>query len=149
MNYKPVNLNMCATFLIQSKVHMKIIKKHFWELTPKERGDLARVSIKFGDGAGMKGFLKDQKEKPHIYMGYVFMLYGAKNKLIAWSAIIEPSWSGKRQIWVYVRKQYRRAGYGTTMYRIAKRKVKRFHVKPWNDTGYAFFRANKKEFSVD
>jgi len=128
--------------------NMKLVKKHFWELTPKERGDLARVSIKFGNGAGMKGFLKDQKLKPHIYMGFVIMLYNTRNKLIAWSAIIEPSWSGKRQIWVYVRGTHRRADYGSTMYKLAKRKSKRFSVKPWNETGYAFFKANKKEFRL-
>lgn len=126
---------------------MKLIKKHFWELTPKERTDLARVSII--STYGMRAFLKDQKAKPHIYMGFVFLCYNSRNKLIGWSAIIEPSWSGKRQIWVYIRKQYRRAGYGSTLYKLAKRKVKRFIVKPWNGAGYGFFRANKKEFSID
>lgn len=125
---------------------MKVIRKHFWELTPKEKTDLSRVSIRSDNG--MRAFLKDQKQKPHIYMGFVFLLYNSRNKLIAWSAIIEPSWSGKRQIWVYVRRQYRRAGFGTTLYKLAKRKVKRFVVKPWNAAGYSFFRANKKEFTL-
>lgn len=122
---------------------MNIVKKHFYELTPQERRDLRKLTVEGVNG--MREFLKDQRQKPHVYMGYVFLLYSNK-KLIAWSAIIEPSWSGKRQVWVYVKRKYRRGGIGTTLFKLAKRKTKRFHVKPWNETGYRFFRANKKPF---
>lgn len=124
---------------------MQIIKKHFWELTPKERTDLRKLTIDSENG--LRAFLSDQKKKPHVYMGFVFMLYSNK-KMVAWSAIIEPSWSGKRQIWVYVKRKYRRGGIGSTLYKLAKRKAKRFMVKPWNGPGYEFFKANKKSFEL-
>jgi GNAT superfamily N-acetyltransferase len=124
---------------------MNIIKKHFYELTPKERSDLRKLTVVGVNG--MREFLKDQRQKPHIYMGFVFLLY-SNSKLIGWSAIIEPSWSGERQVWVYVKRKYRRGGIGTTLFKLAKRKSKRFYVKPWNETGYRFFHANKKSFRV-
>lgn len=123
---------------------MRIIKKQINELTPSERSDLRRATISTSD-TGMRDLLKHQKQEPHIYKAFVFMLYAGK-KLIAWSAIVEPSWSGKRAIWVYTKRKYRRAGLGTTLYKLAKRKVKRFRVEPWNETGYQFFKANNKSF---
>ena len=124
---------------------MNIVKKHFYELTPKERSALRKLTV--AGVNGMREFLKDQRQKPHIYMGFVFLLY-SNSKLIGWSAIIEPSWSGERQVWVYVKRKFRRSGIGTTLFKLAKRKSKRFYVKPWNETGYRFFHANKKTFRI-
>ena len=125
---------------------MQIIKKHFYELTPKERTELRNTCIR-GAAYGMSNFLGCQHKRPHVYMGFVFLLYSNK-RLVAWSAIIEPPYGDIRQIWVYVKRSHRRAGIGTTLFKLAKRKGKRFHVKPWNETGYKFFKANKKAFAL-
>jgi len=124
---------------------MKLIKKHFYELTPGERKELRKLTVDTENG--MRAFLRDQKKSPHIYMGFVFLLY-SNGKMIAWSSIIEASWSGQRVVWVYVKRKYRRAGIASTLYKLAKRKAKRFHVKPWNNAGYGFFKANKKSFEL-
>ena len=73
---------------------MEIVKKFAYELTSVERTQIRACCIRCFE-YGMNDFLKLQKKEPHKYHGYLFMLYSNK-KLIAWSAIIEASYGGKK-----------------------------------------------------
>lgn len=113
------------------------ILKQLWKL------NFSSGSHYFGSGSALLNMLQDlSQEKDKLKIAYV---EDKKGKVLSWGAIS----SYEKDIHIYTRKDYRRKGFGTKVYRALMRgfKEKNVSISPHDEASTKFYSTVRKKLS--